>query len=143
MVSAVIDGRPLAPDMVKWCKRVTHGNVTMVLAGPQSMLDATFTLDPSHSPRHIDYVNRSGKNKGKAQAGIYEIEGEHAADLRGRRPAARGRRTSRRRRATDGRTPSGESEGVIPSGDTVIRAADTVIPSGRYRHPERQRGICI
>jgi uncharacterized protein (TIGR03067 family) len=75
MVAAVIDGKPLAPDMVKWCKRVTHGNVTMVLAGPQSMLDATFTLDPSHSPPHIDYVNRSGKNKGKAQAGIYEIEG--------------------------------------------------------------------
>ena len=75
MVAAVIDGRPLAPDMVKWCKRVTHGNVTMVLAGPQSMLDATFTLDPSHSPPHIDYVNRSGKNNGKAQAGIYEIEG--------------------------------------------------------------------
>jgi uncharacterized protein (TIGR03067 family) len=75
MVAAVIDGKPLAPDMVKWCKRVTHGNVTMVLAGPQSMLDATFTLDPSHSPPHIDYVNRSGTNKGKAQAGIYEIEG--------------------------------------------------------------------
>lgn len=75
MVAAVMDGKPLAPDMVKWCRRVTRGNVTMVLAGPQSMIDATFTLDASQSPKHIDYVNRSGKNKGKAQAGIYEIDG--------------------------------------------------------------------
>ena len=73
MVSAAIDGKPLSPDMVKWCQRVTRGNVTKVLAGAQSMLDAEFTLDPAHTPRHIDYVNRSGKNKGKKQAGIYEI----------------------------------------------------------------------
>ncbi len=73
MVSAVFDGKPLAPDMVKWCKRLTHGNVTRILAGPQTMLDAEFTLDPSKTPRQIDYVNRSGKNKGKKQAGIYEV----------------------------------------------------------------------
>jgi uncharacterized protein (TIGR03067 family) len=76
MVSAVLDGKPLAPDMVKWCKRVTRGNVTQILAGPQSMLDAEFMLDASHAPAHIDYVNRSGKNKGKAQAGIYELSGD-------------------------------------------------------------------
>jgi uncharacterized protein (TIGR03067 family) len=76
MVSAVLDGKPLAPDMVKWCKRITRGNVTQILAGPQSMLDAEFTLDASHTPGHIDYVNRSGKNKGKGQAGIYDIAGD-------------------------------------------------------------------
>ena len=73
MVSAVFDGKPLAPDMVKWCKRITRGNVTQVLAGAQSMLDAEFTLDSTKTPGHIDYVNRSGKLKGKKQAGIYEI----------------------------------------------------------------------
>jgi uncharacterized protein (TIGR03067 family) len=76
MVSAVIDGKPLAPDMVKWCRRVTRGNVTQILAGPQSMLDAEFTLDASQTPAHIDYVNRSGKNKGRTQAGIYELSGD-------------------------------------------------------------------
>jgi uncharacterized protein (TIGR03067 family) len=76
MVSAVLDGKPLADDMVKWCMRVTRGNVTMILAGPQTMLDAEFTLDASRAPGHIDYVNRSGKNKGKKQAGIYEIAGD-------------------------------------------------------------------
>lgn len=74
MVSAVMDGKPLADDMVKWCKRVTRGNVTQIFAGPQTMLDAEFTLDASATPRHIDYVNRSGKNKGKKQAGIYQID---------------------------------------------------------------------
>ena len=76
MVSAVLDGKALAPEMVKWCKRVTRGNVTQILAGSQSMLDAEFTLDASQTPSHIDYVNRSGKNKGKAQAGIYELSGD-------------------------------------------------------------------
>jgi uncharacterized protein (TIGR03067 family) len=81
MVSAVIDGKPLAPDMVKWCKRITRGNVTMILAGPQSMLDAEFTLDASHAPGHIDYVNRSGKSKGKAQAGIYVLAGDDTLEI--------------------------------------------------------------
>jgi uncharacterized protein (TIGR03067 family) len=76
MVSAVIDGKPLAADMVKWCTRITRGNVTQILAGPQSMLDAEFTLDATRTPHHIDYVNRSGKNKGKTQAGIYELAGD-------------------------------------------------------------------
>jgi len=76
MVSAVIDGKPLAAEMVKWCTRITRGNVTQILAGPQSMLDAEFTLDATRTPRHIDYVNRSGKSKGKRQAGIYELAGD-------------------------------------------------------------------
>jgi hypothetical protein len=28
MVSAVLDGKPLAPNMVAWCKRITSGGVT-------------------------------------------------------------------------------------------------------------------
>ena len=71
MISAVLNGNPLADDMVRWCKRLTHGDVTQIVAGPQTMLDARFTLDPTRGA--IDYVNRSGVNKGKAQAGIYEL----------------------------------------------------------------------
>ena len=74
MVSAVLNGKPLAPEMVKYCKRVTRGNVTKILAGPQTMLDASFTLDAKQ--RHIDYVNRSGPKKGKAQQGIYSLRGD-------------------------------------------------------------------
>jgi len=71
MVSAVLNGKPLADDMVRWCKRLTHGDVTQIVAGPQTMLDARFTLDPARG--EIDYVNRSGVNKGKGQAGIYDL----------------------------------------------------------------------
>lgn len=71
MLSAVLNGKPLAADMVRWCRRLTHGDVTQIVAGPQTMLDARFTLDPPNGT--IDYVNRSGVNKGKEQAGIYDL----------------------------------------------------------------------
>ena len=71
MISAVLSGKPLADDMVPWCKRLTHGDVTQIVAGPQTMLDARFTLDPTRG--EIDYVNRSGVNKGEPQAGIYDL----------------------------------------------------------------------
>ena len=66
--------------MVKFCKRLTRGNLTTVLAGPQTMLKATFTLpllknDRSQNPKTIDYVNLHGANKGKSQLGIFERKG--------------------------------------------------------------------
>lgn len=73
MVSGVLNGRTLAPDMARWVKRVTRGNVTQVIAGHQTMLDATFRLDATKDPHEIDYVNRAGGNKGLPQAGIYKF----------------------------------------------------------------------
>ena len=35
-----------------------------------------FTSDSSQSPKTIDYLNTAGANKGKAQYGIYEFEGD-------------------------------------------------------------------
>jgi len=76
MVSAVFNGAPMDQNMVKWCKRVTNGNVTTVLAGPQVMLKAAFTLGHSTKPATIDYVNLAGAAKGKPQSGIYELSGD-------------------------------------------------------------------
>jgi uncharacterized protein (TIGR03067 family) len=76
LVSAVMDGTPMDQSMVKWVKRVTQGNQSTVTAGPQVMLKVGFTSDTSKSPKTIDYINLAGANKGKAQAGIYEFEGE-------------------------------------------------------------------
>jgi uncharacterized protein (TIGR03067 family) len=75
MISAVFNGQPLDPSMVKFCKRITRGNVTTVLAGPQTMLKAQFTLDNSKHPNAINYVNLHGANKGKSQLGIFELSG--------------------------------------------------------------------
>jgi uncharacterized protein (TIGR03067 family) len=77
MVSAVFNGAAMDPSMVQWCRRVTRGNNTMVLAGSEVMLNASFMLDNSTKPHSIDYLNIAGANKGKGQAGIYEFSGEN------------------------------------------------------------------
>ncbi|MBZ5727708.1 MAG: TIGR03067 domain-containing protein [Acidobacteriia bacterium] len=76
MVSGVMDGKPMEQSAVQWVKRVTRGNETTVLAGPQVMLQVEFTTDPSQSPKAIDYRNLAGANKGKVQFGIYEYAGD-------------------------------------------------------------------
>jgi uncharacterized protein (TIGR03067 family) len=76
MVSAIMNGVPMEDSAVQWVKRVTVGNETAVYAGPQTMLKAQFTLDASTPLKKIDYVNTAGSNKGKAQQGIFELQGE-------------------------------------------------------------------
>jgi uncharacterized protein (TIGR03067 family) len=75
MVSAVMHGQAMEQSAVDWVRRVTRGNQTTVTAGPQVMMKMEFTLDHSQTPKAIDYVNTAGPNKGKAQRGIYKIEG--------------------------------------------------------------------
>jgi uncharacterized protein (TIGR03067 family) len=75
MVSGVFNGAALADNMVEWCTRTTHGGLTTVMAGPQTMVKATFTLDTTKRPHAIDYVNLAGATKGKSQAGIVEFAG--------------------------------------------------------------------
>jgi uncharacterized protein (TIGR03067 family) len=76
MVSGVFDGKPLAANMVAWTTRITRGDVTAVLAGPQTMLRATFTIDERKRPHAIDYVNLEGPHTRKAQAGIFDQQGD-------------------------------------------------------------------
>jgi uncharacterized protein (TIGR03067 family) len=75
MLSGVMDGKPMEESLVKWVKRVTIGNQTTVLAGPNVMMKAEFSIDPSKSPAVVDYLNLAGSLKGKKQPGIYEIKG--------------------------------------------------------------------
>jgi uncharacterized protein (TIGR03067 family) len=76
MVSAVFNGVPMADDMVRWCKRVTRGDITTVLAGPQTMLRARFTLDDTTTPRGVEYMNLEGSNARKSQSGIVDLSGD-------------------------------------------------------------------
>jgi uncharacterized protein (TIGR03067 family) len=75
MLAGTMNGDAMAESMVKWVKRVTRGTVTAVYAGPQVMMKAEFTSDPSQSPKTIDYLNIAGTHKGKQQLGIYELKG--------------------------------------------------------------------
>jgi uncharacterized protein (TIGR03067 family) len=76
MLSGVMDGKAMDPSILHWVKRVTRGNQTTVVAGPQTMLKVEFTFDSAPTPQTIDYVNLAGVRKGTAQQGIYKFEGD-------------------------------------------------------------------
>jgi len=76
MVSGVMNGVAMDASTAAWVKRVTRGNQTSVIAGPQTMLKVEFTFDPSTSPASIDYLNLHGASKGTRQLGIYRLEGD-------------------------------------------------------------------
>jgi len=76
MVAAVFNGKPMPDESVRWCRRTTRGDVTKVVAGPNVMLEARFTLDTAASPWSIDYVNLAGPVKGQSQLGIAELRGD-------------------------------------------------------------------
>jgi len=76
MVSAIMNGVPMPLAMVKWARRITRGNVTTVVAGPQVFLKASFTLSSLKNQSVIDYLNLEGASKGKSQAGIFEMSGD-------------------------------------------------------------------
>jgi uncharacterized protein (TIGR03067 family) len=73
MVDAVMNGVPLPASMARWCRRLTQGGETRVIAGPQTMLHASFTIDTSTMPHAIEYVTLTGDNAGEAQSGIVEL----------------------------------------------------------------------
>lgn len=76
MLSGVMSGAAMDDSTLQWVKRVTRGNQTTVIAGPQTMLKVEFTFDASTSPAGIDYLNLHGPTKGKRQQGIYRFEGD-------------------------------------------------------------------
>jgi uncharacterized protein (TIGR03067 family) len=76
MTSGIFNGAAMDKSILKWCKRVTRGNVTRVIAGPQVFLHATFTLDCSHQPPFIDYVNLEAPHKSRSQTGIFDLSGD-------------------------------------------------------------------
>jgi uncharacterized protein (TIGR03067 family) len=75
MVSGISNGQPFDPMGVKYGKRVTKGDETTVLFGPEVYLRVKFTIDSSKTPKAIDYVHLQGQDKGKVQYGVYELEG--------------------------------------------------------------------
>jgi uncharacterized protein (TIGR03067 family) len=76
MVSGITDGVPMDGFAARWVTRTSVGNDMQVHAGPKLMMRATFTVDPSQTPKAIDYFFSAGPNQGKSQLAIYEFEGD-------------------------------------------------------------------
>src|SRR5258706_12128428 len=76
MVSGSADGQPMPEAMLKQCKRVCKGDETTVMMGDRLFMKARIRIDPSRTPRTIDYEMIDGFTKGKKQLGIYELEGD-------------------------------------------------------------------
>ena len=77
MVSGVMNGAPVEDSLLQWVKRVNLGNMSTVLAGPQTMLKVEFYHRRLHQscPPSINF-RLAGPNKGKKQLGIYAFDGD-------------------------------------------------------------------
>ena len=76
MVSGTANGESMPEEFRKQMKRVCKGDeITATMAG-QIFLRAKITIDPTKTPKTIDYAMTDGLTKGKTQLGIYEIDGD-------------------------------------------------------------------
>jgi uncharacterized protein (TIGR03067 family) len=76
MVSGERDGQAFSTDFIKDSKRVAKADETTVTIQGQLFMKARFTLDPSKSPKTIDYSITGGAYAGNSQLGIYELDGD-------------------------------------------------------------------
>jgi uncharacterized protein (TIGR03067 family) len=76
LVSGFLNGKPMDDMMVRYGVRSFRGNRTTLKFGPQTYIDAIFTLDASQTPGAIDYSHTKGMYAGKSQLGIYEYDGK-------------------------------------------------------------------
>ncbi len=78
LVSVTKDGRPVLTKTLKKHRAIAIFRGKHMLGWMDNRLvnDSTFTIDPSKSPKTIDITDRRGKDRGKKQLGIYEIDGK-------------------------------------------------------------------
>ena len=72
LVSGYMNGKPMDDVMIQYGVRAFRGNRTTLKFGPQTYIDAAFTLVAAGA---IDYAHTRGMYAGKTQLGIYECDG--------------------------------------------------------------------
>jgi uncharacterized protein (TIGR03067 family) len=75
MQSGTADGFVLPEAIRTSFKRVCKGNELTVKNGDEVIMRAKITIDPSKTPKTIDYDVIEGPTKGKKHLGIYEFDG--------------------------------------------------------------------
>lgn len=104
MVSGTADGQSMPEEMRKEMKRVCKGDETTTTMAGEMFMKAKITIDPSKTPKTIDYQMTDGVTKGKIQLGIYEVNGDTLKSCFGK-PGAE-RPTDFTSKSGDGRTLS-------------------------------------
>jgi uncharacterized protein (TIGR03067 family) len=104
MVMGEIEGQAMPEQMRATARRVAKDDETTITIGGQLFMKAKFTVDPSKSPKAIDYNMTGGPTSGKTQLGIYEIDGERVKFCFG--SPGKERPTNFKTEAGDGRTLS-------------------------------------
>ncbi len=74
MVSGSADGQTMPEVMRQKMKRIFKGNETTTTMAGRIFIKANVTIDPSKTPKTIDYEMTDGPTKGKKQLGIYEVK---------------------------------------------------------------------
>ena len=78
MVSGAADGYPMPAAYVQSMRRVASGSEVTVEMGGRLFFKATISLEPTRSPKTIDYHMTGGPTVGTVQLGVYEISGDTA-----------------------------------------------------------------
>jgi uncharacterized protein (TIGR03067 family) len=76
MLSGEANGVAMPKELVATGKRTAKDEETTILIGGQVYFRAKFRIDPSKTPKAIDYTMTEGPTKGKIHLGIYELEGD-------------------------------------------------------------------
>jgi uncharacterized protein (TIGR03067 family) len=76
LVSAGKGSFSLSPDVVGRVKRITIGKESVLLADDKELMRATYKVDPTKSPKTIDYTITGGTHQGEKVLGIYEVDGD-------------------------------------------------------------------
>jgi uncharacterized protein (TIGR03067 family) len=76
MVSGEASGMPMPAEMVATGKRVAKAGEVAITFDGQLYFKAKFTIDPSKTPKTINYSMTEGPTKGKTHLGIYELDGD-------------------------------------------------------------------
>ena len=89
MVSGVADGFSIPDEMARNFKRACKDGEVTVTNGPQLVMRAKITVDPTKTPKTIDFQIIDGPTKGKTQLGIYELKDDQLKSCFGAPDAAR------------------------------------------------------
>ncbi|MEP6765223.1 MAG: TIGR03067 domain-containing protein [Gemmatimonadaceae bacterium] len=71
----VMNGQALPVEYLKVGRRIATGNELKVTMAGQVQVHTGFVVDPTQSPRHINYFDLKNPKNGFTQFGIYELTG--------------------------------------------------------------------